>query len=424
MIKRDSYLNRMIHHMWNGEIKVLTGIRGCGKTVLLFDLFYDYLLSRGVQENHIIKIALDQKKYEKYRNPITLCEFIESVVSENTKERFYLFIDEVQLTAKVMDEENGGIEVSIYDMLNELRAYKNLDVYVTADNGKGLSKDIPSEFRGRATRIPVFPLSFQEFYSHVGGDPEETLNTYMLYGGMPKLLRLDEETDKKAYLTSLYNELYTKDITRQCSIKYEELFHNILDVLALKVGFPTNPRGIAGALTDKNRKKVNSALVSDYTEHMMDAFLIDEVKRYHIKRKTYFKFPNKYYCTDMGLLHARQNSRQYNPEGIMENILYNELVRRGYQVDVGVVIDRTGGLNLQREINFIVQNADQKVYLQVAYQMDPDETESAKRRALMLTGDFFKKMIVRMDIPHHFYDEQGIFHCNLIVLLLGKVDLF
>ena len=170
MVSRDSYLNRLIRHRRNGEIKVITGIRRCGKSVLLFDLFYEYLLSQGVSDDHIIKIELDQRRFYKFRNPITLCEYVESVVQEKANEQFYLFIDEVQLTTKVIDKENGGIEVTIYDMLNELKAYKNLDVYVTGSNSKGLSKDIATEFRGRATQIHVFPLSFAEFYSYVGGD--------------------------------------------------------------------------------------------------------------------------------------------------------------------------------------------------------------------------------------------------------------
>ena len=212
MIKRDSYLNRMIHHMWNGEVKVITGIRRCGKSVLLFELFYEYLLSQGVQKDHIIKIELDQRRYYKFRNPITLCEYVEDLVSRKRDEKFYLFIDEVQFTAKVIDKENEGIEVSIYDMLNELKAYKNLDVYVTGSTSKGLSKDIATEFRGRATQIHVFPLSFEEFYSHVGGDERKALDTYMLYGGMPRLLALTDEKDKKDYLSSLYSELYVNGV--------------------------------------------------------------------------------------------------------------------------------------------------------------------------------------------------------------------
>ena len=424
MIKRDSYLNRMIHHMWNGEVKVITGIRRCGKSVLLFDLFYEYLLSQGVQEDHIIKIELDQRRYYKFRNPITLCEYIENLVSKKKDEKFYLFIDEVQLTTKIIDKENGDIEISIYDMLNELKAYKNLDVYVTGSNSKGLSKDIATEFRGRATQIHVFPLSFEEFYSHAGGDERKALDTYMLYGGMPRLLALTDEKDKKDYLSSLYSELYIKDIVERNGIEREDILNNILDFLASQISSLTNPTNIANALTSMKNEKVSSTLVSNYVQHIIDSFLISMAKRYDVKGKTYFKYPNKYYYTDVGLRNARLNYRQYDPGHIMENIIYNELLRRGYSVDVGVVTDRTGGANVQKEIDFVVNDADKKIYIQSAFQMDTDKKESSELASLILTKDFFKKIIVRMDIPHNFYDDSGIFHCNLIDLLLGRVELF
>lgn len=424
MIKRDFYLNRMIHHMWNGEVKVITGIRRCGKSVLLFDLFYEYLLSQGVQEDHIIKIELDQRRYYKFRNPIALCEYIEEIVSGKKDEKFYLFIDEVQLTTKVIDKENGGIEVSIYDMLNELKAYKNLDVYVTGSNSKGLSKDIATEFRGRAAQIHVFPLSFEEFYSYVGGDERKALDTYMLYGGMPRLLSLTDEKDKKDYLSSLYSELYVKDIVERNGIEREDILNDILDFLASQISSLTNPANIANALTSMKNEKVNSTLVSNYVQHIIDSFLISVVKRYDVKGKTYFKYPNKYYYTDIGLRNARLNYRQYDPARIMENIIYNELLRRGYSVDVGVVTDRTGGANVQKEIDFVVNDADKKIYIQSAFRVDTDKKESSEIASLILTKDFFKKIIVRMDIPHNFYDDNGIFHCNLIDLLLGHVKLF
>ncbi len=424
MVKRESYLNRMIHHMWNGEVKVITGIRRCGKSVLLFDLFYEYLLSQGVQEDHIIKIELDQRRYYKFRNPITLCEYVEELVSRKKDDKFYLFIDEVQLTTKVIDKENGGIEVSIYDMLNELKAYKNLDVYVTGSNSKGLSNDIATEFRGRATQIHVFPLSFEEFYSYVGGDERKALDTYMLYGGMPRLLALTDEKDKKDYLSSLYSELYVKDIVERNGIEREDVLNDILDFLASQISSLTNPTNIANALTSIKNEKVNSTLVSGYVQHIIDSFLVSMAKRYDVKGKTYFKYPNKYYYTDIGLRNARLNYRQYDPGHIMENIIYNELLRRGYSVDIGVVTDRTDGANSQKEIDFVVNDADKKIYVQSAFQMDTDKKETSELTSLLLTKDFFKKIIVRMDIPHNFYDDNGIFHCNLIDLLLGRVELF
>lgn len=424
MVKRDSYMDRLIHSMWNGEIKVITGIRRCGKSVLLFDLFFEYLLSQNVPEYHILKIELDQRRYYKFRNPITLCEYVESIVREKKDDKFYLFIDEVQLTAKVVDEENDGIEVTIYDMLNELKAYKNLDVYVTGSNSKGLSKDIATEFRGRATQIHVFPLSFAEFYSAVGGDERKALDTYMLYGGMPRLLALKDDKDKKDYLTSLYSELYVKDIVERNGIAREDILNDILDFLASQISSLTNPTNIANAISSMKNEKVNPAMVSNYVQYIIDSFLISMTKRYDVKGKTYFKYPNKYYYTDIGLRNARLNYRQYDPGHIMENMIYNELLRRGYSVDVGVVCDRADNSKIQKEIDFVVNDADRKIYIQSAFRMDTDKKESSELASLMLTKDFFKKIIVRMDIPHNFYDESGIFHCNLIDLLLGRVELF
>lgn len=424
MINRNSYLNRLVRHRWNGEIKVITGIRRCGKSVLLFDLFYEYLLSQGVADDHIIKIELDQRRFYKFRNPITLCEYVESVVQAKANEQFYLFIDEVQLTTKVVDKENGGIEVTIYDMLNELNAYKNLDVYVTGSNSKGLSKDIATEFRGRATQIHVFPLSFAEFYSYVGGDERKALDTYMLYGGMPRLLMLEDEKDKKDYLASLYSELYVKDIVERNKIEREDILNDILDFLASQISSLTNPNNIANAIASMKKEKVNPTLVSNYVQFIMDSFLISMAKRYDVKGKTYFNYPNKYYYTDVGLRNARLNYRQYDPGHIMENIIYNELLQRGYSVDVGVVYDRTNGGKTQKEIDFVVNDADKKIYIQSAFRMDTEKKESAELLSLLLAKDFFKKIIVRMDIPHSFYDENGVFHCNFIDLLLGRVELF
>ena len=390
MIERDSYLNRLIRGMWNGEIKVITGIRRCGKSVLLFDLFFDYLLSRGVPEDHILKIELDQRRYYKFRNPIILCEYVEGIVRDKRDEKFYLFIDEVQLTTKVVDKENGGIEVTIYDMLNELKAYKNLDVYVTGSNSKGLSKDIATEFRGRATQIHVFPLSFAEFYSAVGGDERKALDSYMLYGGMPRLLALEDDKDKKDYLISLYRELYVKNIVERNGIEREDILNDILDFLASQISSLTNPTNIANAISSMKGEKVSSALVSNYTQHIIDSFLISMAKRYDVKGKTYFKYPNKYYYTDLGLRNARLNYRQYDPGHIMENIIYNERLLRGYSVDVGVVCDRSKGTKTQKEIDFVVNDADRKVYIQSAFRMDTEKKESSELLSLLLAKDFFK----------------------------------
>ena len=349
---------------------------------------------------------------------------MEGIVRDKRDEKFYLFIDEVQLTTKVVDKENGGIEVTIYDMLNELKAYKNLDVYVTGSNSKGLSKDIATEFRGRATQIHVFPLSFAEFYSAVDGDERKALDSYMLYGGMPRLLALEDDKDKKDYLISLYRELYVKDIVERNGIEREDILNDILDFLALQISSLTNSTNIANAISSMKGEKVSSALVSNYTQYIIDSFLISMAKRYDVKGKTYFKYPNKYYYTDLGLRNARLNYRQYDPGHIMENIIYNELLLRGYSVDVGVVCDRSKGTKTQKEIDFVVNDADRRVYIQSAFRMDTEKKESSELLSLMLAKDFFKKIIVRMDVPHSFYYDKGIFNCNLIDLLLGRVELF
>ena len=424
MVNRDYYLQKIIHRMWNGEIKVITGIRRCGKSVLLFDLFFQYLLQQKVPEEQIIKIELDQRRYYRLRNPIVLCEYIESIVTAEKEKQFYLFIDEVQMTTKVIDKENGNIEVTIYDMLNELKSYKNLDVYVTGSNSKGLSKDIATEFRGRATQIHVFPLSFEEYYSYVGGDHRDALDQYMLFGGMPHILALTEENDKKDYLSSLYRELYIKDIVERNGIEREDILNDILDFLASQISSLTNPTNIANAITSIKNEKIHSSLISAYIEHIQDSFLISCAKRYDIKGKTYFKFPNKYYYADMGLRNARLNYRQFDPGHIMENMIYNDLIRRGYSVDVGVVTDRTKGQNIQKEIDFVVNSADKKIYIQSALQMDTEAKSNAELDSLLLTKDFFKKIIIRRDIPHSYYDDCGIMHCNLTDFLLGKAELF
>ena len=425
MIKRDFYLNRIIRNMWNGDVKVITGIRRCGKSTLLFELFYDYLIgSAGVAEDQVIKIELDQRRYYKYRNPIALCEYVESIVAVDKTKKYYLFIDEVQFTKKIVDEENGNIEITIYDMLNELKNYKNLDVYVTGSNSHALSEDIATEFRGRATQIHIYPLSFEEYYSYAGGDEHKALDRYMLFGGLPKVALMDDEKDIKPYLISLYKELYVKDIVERHKIERIDILNEILDYLSSQISSLTNPFNIANSIASARGEKVNQSLVSNYMDHITDSFLIAKAQRYDIKGKTYFNYPNKYYYTDMGLRNARLNYRQFDVGHIMENMLYNELIKRGYSVDVGVVYDRSGGSTVQKEIDFVVNDGDRRIYIQSAFQMKSEEKASSELESLKLTRDFFKKIIVRMDIHHSFYDNDGILHCNFIDFLLDRVDLF
>lgn len=423
LINRDYYLNQIINSMWDGQIKVITGLRRVGKSVLLFDLFKEYLTNKEIKEEQIITLSLDQRKYYKYRNPIMLCDYVENLITDTNKE-YYLFIDEVQLSHTVIDEENDNIPVTIYDMLNELNSYKNLDVYVTGSNSKMLSSDIITEFRGRSTQIHVYPLSFQEYYSFFGGDTKECLEQYLLYGGMPRILSFKDETAKKKYLSSLYDEVYIKDIIERNKIERPDILEQILDYLSSQISSLTNPTKVANAITDARKEKIDSNLVSSYINHSIDAFLVSIAKRYDIKGKSYFKYPNKYYFTDLGLRNARLNFRQYDPGHLMENAIYNDLIRRGYSVDVGVVTDRRDGRNALKEIDFVVNDGDRRIYIQSALRMEDEKKIDSELDSFKLTKDFFKKIVVRNDISHNFYDDNGFYHCSLVDFLLNKVDLF
>lgn len=424
MIQREKYLNKIIESMWNHEIKVITGIRRCGKSTLLFGLFYKYLIENGIKEENIIRFELDQRRYYKYRNPITLCTEVETLVLNHKNEQYYLFIDEIQYTKKVYDKDNDTIEITIYDMLNELKSYSNLDVYVTGSNSKMLSKDIATEFRGRSTQIKVYPFSFSEYLQCVNIDWRDALDQYMIFGGMPGLLEKKNDQQKIDYLESLYNEVYIADIVERNSLEREDVLNDILDFISSSISSLTNPNNIANALTSSKREKIYNELVSKYLAYAEDAFLIKIAKRYDVKGKEYFTTPNKYYYIDIGLRNCRLNFRQIDSGHIMENMIYIELISRGYKVDVGMVLDRTGGKKVQREIDFIINSGDRRVYIQSAYRIDNNEKLNSETLSLRMTGDFFKKILIRNDIPRTFYDNNGILNCTLIDFLLDKIELF
>ena len=423
MIQRDFYLNQIKERMWDGNIKVITGIRRGGKSTLLFSLFKEYLLSTGVSENHIIEIELDRRKYYKYRDPIVLCDYVADVIEADKENKYYLFIDEVQLTKPTKDQESG-IEVTIYDMLNELKAHPNLDCYVTGSNSRMLSSDIATEFRGRSSQIKVYPLSFAEFFSYRGGVVSEALDEYMLYGGMPGLTQFHTAEQKRAYLKNLYDEIYLKDLVEHGRIRREDILEEILDYLASQIGSLTNASKIAAFINTKVSAKIDEGLVARYVKQTMDAFLISEAKRYDVKGKKYFDYPNKYYYSDVGLRNIRLNYRQIDPGHMMEHLIYCDLIRRGYSVDVGVVEEWQGNDRKTKEIDFIVNNTDRRIYIQSALRMDEQAKADTELASLKLTGDFFKKIVVRHDIPTSFYDEDGILHASLSDLLLDRVELF
>ena len=424
MYKRDRYLNKLIDAMWDGEIKVIVGLRRSGKSTLLFGLFREYLESQGINENQIITFELDQRKDYKYRNPITLCEEVETRVSNEPNKKFYLFIDEIQFTNTVKDKAAGDIEVTIYDMLNELKSYPNLDVYVTGSNSKMLSKDVATEFRGRSTNITVYPLSFAEYYDVVGGHWRDALDQYMVFGGMPALLEKKNERQKIEYLENLYNRVYIADLVERNGIEREDVLNDTLDFISSTISSLTNPNNIANSLTSTKREKIYSEMISRYLDAAEDAFLIKMARRFDVKGGEYFTTPNKYYYADIGLRNCRLNFRQIDTGHIMENIIFNELVSRGYKVDVGMVLDRTGGKKTQLEIDFIVNDGDRRAYIQSAYQIDNEEKSEFETRSLRKTEDFFKKILIRNDIPRTFYDNNGIQHSTLVDFLTGKVELF
>ncbi len=411
--------------MWDRNIKVITGLRRSGKSTLLFELFYEYLISSGAKKENIIRLELDKRKFFVFRNPVALCDMVEKTLDGRDDEKFYLFIDEVQMAKKtVVKNEYGSDEVSIYDMLNELKGYKNLDVYVTGSNSKMLSSDIVTEFRGRSTQIHVHPLSFRELYGFYGGSEKDVLAEYMRFGGMPELTSKKTDAEKMAYLGNLFSETYIKDLKEHGRIQREDILSHVLDFLASSVSSLTNPTNVANAIGNSLKENIDRNMVNGYIEKLKDAFLLAEAKRYDVKEKAYFNYPNKYYYADIGLRNARLNYRQYDPGHIMENIIYNELIRRGYKVDVGVVHDRRKATNVQKEIDFVVNDMDRRAYIQSAFELNSDDKTASEMDSFVLAGDFFKKIVVRNDIPHHFYDEKGFLHCSLTDFLMNRVELF
>lgn len=421
MIKRDYYLDQIKKREWDGNIKVITGIRRCGKSVLLFDLYKNYLLSKGIEKSQIIEIKLDLIDNIKYRNPVYLYNQINKLINSKKFDKYYLFIDEIQMSISKKDRETG-IKITMYDVLNGLRDNKHLDVYVTGSNSKMLSTDILTEFRGRSSKIDVHPLSFKEYFEYIGGDEQKTLNDYMILGGMPGLINEKTIEDKKTYLKSLYDEIYIKDIVERNKIKREDILNDILNYLASQISSLTNITKIANAISTFKKEQVTNDMIDNYITHIKNAMLIKEAQRYDIKGKSFFSYPSKFYYEDTGLRNARLNFRQNEPGHLIENILYNELIRRGFTVDVGAIPIKINNKLEYVEIDFIVNKFDNKIYIQSAFQIFDKDKLIQEIRPFNLTKDFFKKVIIRNDIITSFYDEQGVYHCRLIDFLLDRVD--
>ena len=422
-IKRERYLNQLIQFKWDGMVKVVTGIRRSGKSYLLNVLFRNYLKEQGVDEDHILFFALDNDKYLRYRNPLELSTFVRGLV-EGSEEQYYLFIDEIQMSDTVDNPYNpSGKKITFYDVLNGLNALENLDIYVTGSNSKMLSSDILTEFRGRSDEIRVHPLSFAEYYSAVGGDKRDAFDEYAFYGGMPLVISRPDDAAKMKYLSSLFAEVYLKDIVDRKKVEREDVLASTLDLLCSSVGSLSNPTKIADTLKTVQHIEVAQNTVKSYIDHLIDSFLFSESKRYDVKGRAYFNYPNKYYCEDVGLRNARIGFRQPEMTHIMENIIYNDLIIRGYSVDVGVITTRERNkegkqISVPREIDFIATKGGKKVYIQSAYAMLTEEKQQSELKPFSLTGDSFPKIVVRHDIGKRFYDDNGILNIEVIDFLL------
>lgn len=428
-ISRDRYLNQIISYMWDGQVKVITGIRRCGKSYLLFELFRKHLLSQGVPADHIITIALDLAKDIQYRSPLVMAQYVRSQV-EQSDDQFYLFVDEIQMSDEVSNPYNAdGKKITFYDALNDLKSMRNLDVYVIGSNSKMLSNDILTEFRGRSDEIHVHPLSFAEYYSVVGGDKQDAFDNFAFFGGMPLVLSRPNDEAKMKYLKDLFTEVYIKDIVERKKIKHEDVLSDILDLLCSSIGSLTNPTRVANTLNTK-QKRINENTVANntvkaYMNHLEDAFLFSECKRFDVKGKSYFDYPNKYYCEDIGLRNARTGFRQQEMTHIMENIIYNELVIRGYSVDIGIVYgngkdDKGRTVQVPREIDFIATKGGKKTYIQSAYALPTEEKAEVENRPFTLVIDSFPKVIVRHDIRKKWYDDNGVLNINILDFLLDE----
>ena len=420
-IKRDSYLQKIIDRKENGLIKVITGIRRCGKSFLLFNLFYDYLIDSGVKQEQIITIALDDDQFVQYRDPAVLSEYIRSKIIGS--EMYYILIDEVQY-AIAKEELKNPESIRLYNVLNGLMRLRNVDIYVTGSNSKMLTKDVLTVFRGRGDEIRVYPISFREYYSSVGGDKSEAYEEYALYGGMPLVLSRKTDADKMAYLQSLFTEVYFKDIAERYDIALTDVLAELTDDLCSAIGSLTNASKIANTLRTVKGVSVSSTTISNYLGYLTESFLFSNAKRYDVKGKKYFEYPSKFYCTDIGLRNARLNFRQQEETHIMENIIYNELLCRGYSVDVGVVEIRGKNgekkVRKQCEIDFVVNHGAKKYYIQSALSVSDPEKMETELRPLKNTKDFFKKIIISKSSMKPWTDEDGILHLGLYEFLLNE----
>ena len=413
-IRRDTYLNKLISKRHNGLIKVVTGVRRCGKSYLLFELFRAYLRNAQVPDDHIIEMAFDAYENKKYQDAEVFFPYLTERL--NDQDQYYVLLDEVQLL--------GDFE----SILNSLVRRKNVDVYVTGSNAKFLSKDIITEFRGRGDEVHMYPLTFAEFMSVYGGEKADGWRDYVLYGGLPLVLSFAAPDQKGDFLKSLFEETYLSDIIGRNNIRNKAELEELLNILSSAIGSLTNPSKLSATFKSVKGKTISKTTIKRYIDYLEDAFLIDSAIRYDIKGKKYIDTPSKYYFTDLGIRNAMLNFRQVEETHAMENIIFNELKVRGYNVDVGVVVmnetDQTGKkVRKQLEIDFVCNKGSKRYYIQSAYALPDQAKIEQEQRPLIRTGDSFKKIIITKDAPAPYYNDSGILVMNLYDFLLNDRSL-
>ena len=431
IIGRESFVNELLSKRWNGKVKIITGIRRCGKSFLLSVLYKSHLLAEGVAEDCFVEISLDKKSDVKYRNPNVLFDYVVGKTQDANK-RFYVFIDEIQLSLRIKnsdineslvpEEDRDLLYTTFYDILNDLAGRKNLDVYVTGSNSKMLSKDIVTNFRDRGSEIKVFPLSFKEYYPVSGMEKTEAFEEYLTHGGMPLAVLESNEIEKRKYLKGLFTNVYIKDIVERYKVKDDEVLSALVDSLSSSVGSLTNPHNLANTAGSLMHRSTSDHTIKNYIDYLEDAYLFVGAKRYDVKGKKYFENTQKYYAMDLGLRNARLNFRQQEKSHLMENLIFMELIRRGYSVDVGVVevtkVVDGKKQKAQYEIDFIVNTGAEKLYIQSALNVDSKEKRNQESFSLKNSGDFFRKIVITEGSSKPWVDEDGITYMGVIPFLL------
>ena len=408
-IKRDLYLNRLIRSMHNGMIKVVTGIRRCGKSYLLFNIFDRYLRSQGVDDEHIIKIDLENRHNKKLRNPDALLDYIDACIAKDGMH--YVLLDEVQWVNE------------FEDVLNSYLKIPNVDIYVTGSNSKFLSTDVITEFRGRGYEIKIAPLSFSEFYSVFNGSREDALIDYLTFGGLPMIVSMQSDEEKIKYLQSLFKNTYISDILARYNIKNETELDDLVNIVSSSIGGLLNPNKIVNTFKSIKKVSVSANTISNYLKILQEVFMIEKSLRYDIKGKKYIETPAKYYFADLGLRNARINFRQQEVTHLMENLIYNELRIRGFLVDVGVVVlntkDEEGkSQRRQLEVDFVCNEGSKRIYIQSAYRLPTEEKREQELRSLKCIADNFQKIIITEDPIKRYQDENGVVYMNIYEFLL------